>query len=163
MTNREIVKTSKKLYGAGTSPSLITIMAEAVITKGIEWQARPLDSVYPIVYLECILLKIQQDKGVINKVAYLDLGVDIEGRKELLGMWISEKEEAKFLLNVLTELKNRRVSGILIACADDLKVFSEAINTVFSEADIQLCIVHTVWNSMKYAQYDDYKKVDTDL
>jgi putative transposase len=96
MTNREIVKTFKELYGADASPSLILKVTDAVINQVIEWQTRPLDSVYPIVYLDCIVLKIRQDKRVINKAVYLALGVNLEGRKELLGMWISENEGAKF-------------------------------------------------------------------
>lgn len=163
MTNREIVKTFKELYGADASPSLISKVTDAVINQVIEWQARPLDSVYPIVYLDCIVLKIRQDKRVINKAVYLALGVNLEGRKELLGMWISENEGAKFWLNVLTELKNRGVNDILIACVDGLKGFPDAINAVFPETDIQLCIVHMVRNSMKYVPYNDYKKVASDL
>ena len=163
MTNREIVKTFKELYGADASPSLISKVTDAVINQVIEWQARPLDSVYPIVYLDCIVLKIRQDKRVINKAVYLALGVNLEGRKELLGMWISENEGAKFWLNVLTELKNRGVNDILIACVDGLKGFPDAINAVFPETDIQLCIVHMVRNSMKYVPYNDYKKVAADL
>jgi transposase-like protein len=163
MTNREIVKTFKELYGADASPSLISKVTDAVINQVIEWQARPLDSVYPIVYLDCIVLKIRQDKRVINKAVYLALGVNLEGRKELLGMWISENEGAKFWLNVLTELKNRGVNDILIACVDGLKGFPDAINAVFPKTDIQLCIVHMVRNSMKYVPYNDYKKVAADL
>ena len=163
MTNREIVKTFKELYGADASPSLISKVTDAVINQVVEWQARPLDSVYPIVYLDCIVLKIRQDKRVINKAVYLALGVNLEGRKELLGMWISENEGAKFWLNVLTELKNRGVNDILIACVDGLKGFPDAINAVFPETNIQLCIVHMVRNSMKYVPYNDYKKVAADL
>jgi putative transposase len=130
MTNREIVKTFKELYGADASPSLISKVTDAVINQVIEWQARKLDSVYPIVYLDCIVLKIRQDKRVINKAVYLALGVNLEGRKEILGMWISENEGAKFWLNVLTELRNRGVNDILIACVDGLKGFLDTINAV---------------------------------
>ena len=130
MTTREIVDTFKEMYDADISPTLISRVTNAVIEEIIEWQARPLDSVYPIVYLDCLVVKIRQDKHVINKAIYLALGVNIEGHKELLGMWISENEGAKFWLNVLTELQNRGVNDILIACVDGLKGFPEAIHTV---------------------------------
>jgi len=125
--------------------------------------ARALDAVYPIVYLDCLVIEIRQDKHVINKAVYLVLGVNIEGHKELLGMWISENEGAKFWLNVLTELQNRGVKNILIACVDCLKGFPNAINTVYSETQIQLCIVHIVRNSSKLVLWKDYKAVTADL
>jgi len=163
MTTREIVDTFKEMYDADISPTLISRVTNAVIDQVIGWQARPLDSVYPIVYLDCLVVKIRQDKQVINKAIYLALGVNIEGHKELLGMWISENEGAKFWLNVLTELQNRGVNDILIACVDGLKGFPEAINTVFPQTQVQLCIVHMVRNSMKYVPWKDYKAVTADL
>ena len=163
MTTRDIVKTFKELYGADASPSLISKVTDAVIDEVIEWQSRPLDPVYPIVYLDCIVLKIRQDKQVINKSVYLALGVNMEGHKELLGMWLSENEGAKFWLNVLTELQNRAIKDILIACVDGLKGFPDAINTAFPETQIQLCIVHMVRNSVKYVPWKDYKPVTADL
>ena len=163
MTTREIVDTFKEMYDADISPTLISRVTNAVIDQVVEWQARPLDSVYPIVYLDCLVVKIRQDKQVINKAIYLALGVNIEGHKELLGMWISENEGAKFWLNVLTELQNRGVNDILIACVDGLKGFPEAINTVYPQAQVQLCIVHMVRNSMKYVPWKDYKAVTGDL
>lgn len=163
MTTREIVDTFKEIYDADISPTLISRVTNAVIEQVVEWQARPLDPVYPIVYLDCLVVKIRQDKQVINKAIYLALGVNIEGHKELLGMWISENEGAKFWLNVLTELQNRGVNDILIACVDGLKGFPDAINTVFPQAQIQLCIVHMVRNSMKYVPWKDYKAVSGDL
>lgn len=163
MTTREIVDTFKEMYDADISPTLISRVTNAVIEQVTEWQARPLDSVYPIVYLDCLVVKIRQDKHVINKAVYLALGVNIEGHKELLGMWISENEGAKFWLNVLTELQNRGVNDILIACVDGLKGFPEAINTVFPQTQVQLCIVHMVRNSMKYVPWKDYKAVTADL
>ncbi|MVF14991.1 IS256 family transposase [Ketobacter sp. MCCC 1A13808] len=163
MTTREIVKTFKELYGADASPSLISKVTDAVIDEVTEWQSRPLDPIYPIVYLDCIVLKIRQDKQVINKSLYLALGVNMEGHKELLGMWLSENEGAKFWLNVLTELQNRGVKDILIACVDGLKGFPDAINTAFPETQIQLCIVHMVRNSVKYVPWKDYKPVTADL
>ncbi len=163
MTTREIARTFKERYGADASPSLISKVTDSVIEHVIEWQSRQLDSVYPIVYLDCIVLKIRQDKQVINKSIYLALGVNMEGHKELLGMWLSENEGAKFWLNVLTELQNRGVKDILIACVDGLKGFPDAINTVYPEAQVQLCIVHMVRNSVKYVPWKDYKAVTADL
>ena len=150
MTTREIVETFKEMYGADISPTLISKVTSAVIEQVVEWQSRPLDAVYPIVYLDCIVLKIRQDNRVINKAIYLALGVNLDGQKELLGLWISENEGAKFWLNVLTELQNRGVKGILIACVDGLAGFPDAINAAFPDTQIQLCIVHMVRNSMKY-------------
>ncbi|EEZ40091.1 IS256 family transposase [Photobacterium damselae] len=163
MTTREIVATFKEMYDADVSPTLISKVTDSVLEQVIEWQSRPLDEVYPIVYLDCIVIKVRQDKQVINKAVYLALGVNMEGQKELLGMWLSETEGAKFWLNVLTELQNRGVNDILIACVDGLKGFPDAINTVFPETQIQLCIVHMVRNSVKYVPWKDYRAVTVDL
>ena len=163
MTTREIVATFKEMYDADVSPALISKVTDAVLEQVTEWQARPLDPVYPIVYLDCIVLKIRQDKQVINKAIYLALGVNMEGHKELLGLWMSENEGAKFWLAVLTELQNRGVRDILIACVDGLKGFPEAINTAFPATKIQLCIVHMVRNSVKYVPWKDYKALTKDL
>jgi len=163
LSTREIADTLKDLYDADVSPTLISNITDAVIDKVIEWQSRPLDAIYPIVYLDCIVLKIRQDKRVINKSVYLALGVNLEGQKELLGMWLSENEGAKFWLNVLTELQNRGVKDILIACVDGLKGFPDAINTVYPDTHIQLCIVHMVRNSMKFVPWKDYKAIAADL
>ncbi len=163
MTTREIVATFKEMYDAEVSPTLISKVTDSVLEQVIEWQSRSLDEIYPIVYLDCIVVKVRQDKQVINKAVYLALGVNMEGQKELLGMWLSETEGAKFWLNVLTELQNRGVKDILIACVDGLKGFPDAINTAFPETQIQLCIVHMVRNSVKYVPWKDYKAVTTDL
>ena len=163
LSTRDIVDTFKELYGADVSPGLISKVTDAVIEQVIEWQSRPLDTVYPLVYLDCIVVKIRQDKKVINKAVYLALGVNMEGQKELLGMWLSENEGAKFWLGVITELQNRGVKDILIACIDGLKGFPEAIQTVFPKTQIQLCIVHMVRNSLKLVPWKDYKAVTTDL
>ena len=163
MSTREIVETFKEMYGADVSASLISKVTDSVIEKVVEWQSRPLEPVYPIIYLDCLVVKIRQDKQVINKAIYLALGVNLEGHKELLGMWISENEGAKLWLNVLTELQNRGLNDILIACVDGLKGFPEAINAVYPKAQIQLCIVHMVRNSMKYVPWKDYKAISRDL
>ena len=163
MSTRDIVGTFEEMYDAQVSPTLISKVTESVMGRVIEWQSRPLDAVYPIVYLDCIVVKIRQDKQVINKSIYLALGVNLEGQKELLGMWLSENEGAKFWLSVLTELQNRGIKDILIACVDGLKGFPEAINAVYPKAKIQLCIVHMVRNSVKYVPWKDYKAVTADL
>ena len=163
MSTREIVATFKEMYDADVSPTLISKVTNAVLEQVIEWQARPLDAVYPIVYLDCLVVKVRQDKRVINKSVYLALGVNLEGHKELLGMWLSENEGAKFWLSVLTELNSRGVQDILIACVDGLKGFPEAIEAAFPQTQIQLCIVHMVRNSMKYVPWKDYKAIAADL
>ncbi len=121
-------------------PALISKVTDAVIDQVVEWQNRPLDVIYPIVYLDCIVLKVRQDSRVINKAVFLALGINLDGQKELPGMWLAENEGAKFWLNVLTELKNRGLNDILIACVDG-SGFPEAINAVYPETQIQLCIV----------------------
>ncbi len=163
MTTREIAAAFKELYDADVSPALISKVTDAVMEQVVEWQNRPLDAVYPIVYLDCIVLKVRQDSRIINKSVFPALGINIEGQKELLGMWLAENEGAKFWLNVLTELKNRGLNDILIACVDGLKGFPDAINTVYPKARIQLCIVHMVRNSLRFVSWKDYKAVTRDL
>ena len=163
MTTRTIVDTLSECYDTDISPTLISKVTDGVLELVTQWQSRPLDEVYAIVYLDCIVLKIRQDKQVINKAVYLALGVNMEGHKELLGIWITENEGAKFWLGVLTELNNRGINDVLIACVDGLKGFPDAINTVFPKTQIQLCIVHMVRNSLKFVPWKDYREVTTDL
>lgn len=163
MSTRDIVATFKEMYDADVSPSLISKVTDAVLEGILEWQSRPLDEIYPIVYLDCIVLKIRQDKRVINKSIYLALGINLEGYKELLGLWLAETEGAKFWLSVLTELQNRGVKDMFIAAVDGLSGFPEAINTVYPQTKIQLCIVHMVRNSLKFVTWKDRKAVAADL
>jgi putative transposase len=163
MSTRDIVAAFQEMYGAEISAGLVSQVTNAVLEEVVEWQNRPLDPVYPIVYLDCIVLKIRQDKRVINKAIYLVLGINVEGHKELLGMWVSQNEGAKFWLSVLTDLQNRGVQHMLIACVDGLKGFPEAINSTFPETKIQLCIVHMVRNSVKFVPWKDYKELTADL
>jgi putative transposase len=163
MSTRDIVAAFQEMYGADISAGLVSQVTNAVIEQVVEWQNRPLEAVYPIVYLDCIVLKIRQDKRVINKAIYLALGVNVEGHKELLGMWVSENEGAKFWLSVLTDLKNRGVKHLFIACVDGLKGFPDAINATFPDTKVQLCIVHMVRNSLKLVPWKDYKEVTSDL
>jgi len=159
MTTREIAAAFKELYDADVSPALVSKVTDAVMEQITEWQNRPLDAVYPIVYLDCIVLKVRQDSRVINKSVFLALGINIEGQKELLGMWLAENEGAKFWLNVLTEHKNRGLNDILIACVDGLKGFPEAITAVFPQATVQTCIVHLLRHSLDFVSWKDRKSV----
>lgn len=163
MTTRDIVDAFQEMYGAEISATLVSKITNVVIEQVTEWQNRPLDAIYPIVYLDCIVVKIRQDNHVINKAVFLALAINLEGEKELLGMWFAENEGAKFWLNVLTELQNRGVEDILIACVDGLKGFPEAINTVYPETHIQLCIVHMIRNSLRFVSWKHYKAVTADL
>lgn len=163
MTTREIVATFKEMYDADVSPTLISKVTDAVKEQVTEWQSRQLDALYPIVYMDCIVVKVRQNGSVINKAVFLALGINTEGQKELLGMWLAENEGAKFWLSVLTELKNRGLQDILIACVDGLKGFPDAINSVFPQTHIQLCIIHMVRNSLKYVSWKDYKAVISGL
>ena len=163
MSTREIARTLEDLYGAEVSPSLISKVTEAVMDEVIAWQARPLDSVYPIVYLDGLSVKIRHNKQVTNKTIHLALGLNTAGEKELLGLWIAENEGAKFWLAVLTELKNRGLQDILVACIDGLSGFPDAIATMYPKAKIQLCIVHMMRNSLNYVAWKDRKSVAADL
>ena len=163
MTTRDIVDTFKEMYGADVSPTLISKVTDAVSEKVIQWRSRPLDEIYPIVYLDGIVIKVRQDKQVIRKTMYVALGINLEGRKECLGLWLSETESSKFWLGVLTDIHARGVKDILIASVDGLTGFPEAINAVFPQTDIQLCIVHMVRNSLKYVGYKERKEVAGDL
>ncbi|ENI7937317.1 IS256 family transposase [Salmonella enterica] len=163
MTTREIVATFKEMYDADVSPTLISKVTDAVKEQVTEWQNRQLDALYPIVYMDCIVVKVRQNGSVINKAVFLALGINTEGQKELLGMWLAENEGAKFWLSVLTELKNRGLQDILISCVDGLKGFPDAINSVFPQTHIQLCIIHMVRNSLKYVSWKDYKAVTSGL
>ncbi len=168
MTTREIVATFKEMYDADVSPTLISKVTDAVNEQVAEWQNRPLDVIYPIVYMDCIVVKVCHNGSVINKAVFLALGINLDRHKELLGMWMAENEGAKFWLNVLTELKNRGLQDILIACLakqcfSGLKGFPDAINSVYPQTHIQLCIIHMLRNSLKYVSWKDYKAVTQDL
>jgi len=142
---------------------LISSVTEAVIEEVREWQTRPLEAVYPIVYLDALRVKIRYDGTVQNRCIYLAIGVKTDGKKETLGLWTAENEGAKFWLGVLTELNNRGIKDIFIACVDGLKGFTEAIESVFPQTITQLCIVHQIRNSLTYISYKDRKAVVSDL
>jgi len=163
MTTRDIAAVFKEMYSADVSHTLISRVTDAVIDEVQAWQESPLDDLYPILYLDGIVVKVHQDKRVINKTIYLALGINSEGQKTLLGLWLSENEGAKFWLSVLTELKNRGLKDIFIACVDGLTGFPDAIQTVYPQAKVQLCIVHMVRNSLKYVAAKHMKAVAGDL
>jgi transposase-like protein len=163
MSVSDIQSQLHEMYGVNVSTSLISTVTDAVMSEVKTWQSRPLERVYPILYLDCIVVKVREDKRIINKSVYLALAVNTDGQKELLGMWISQNEGAKFWLNVLTELKNRGLEDIIIACVDGLTGFPEAIEAVYPFAKVQLCIVHMVRNSMKYVSWKDRKVLAADL
>ena len=163
MTTRDIQAHLEEMYGVEVSPSLVSQVTRAVQEEVTLWQNRPLDEVYPIIYLDAIRVKVRQEGRVINKAVYLAIGVNLDGIKEVLGMWTAETEGAKFWLFVVTELKNRGVKDIFIACVDGLKGFPEAIETVFPDTQVQLCLVHMVRHSLKYVTWRHRKEVATDL
>jgi len=163
MTTREIQGHLMELYGTEVSPALISNVTDSVLKDVEAWQGRPLDSIYPIVYLDALHLKMRLEGLVQTRAVYLALGVNLEGRKELLGLWIGEKEGSKFWLSILTELKNRGVRDILIACVDGLTGFPEAIESEFPKTQVQLCIVHMVRNSLRYVSWKERKFVAKDL
>jgi len=163
MTTRDIQGHLQELYGVEVSPTLISQVTDAVTEEITLWQNRPLEEVYPIIYLDAVRVKVRHNGSVINKAVYLAIGVTLEGQKDVLGMWVAETEGAKFWLHVVTELKNRGVKDIFIACVDGLKGFPEAIEAVFPETQVQLCLVHMVRHSLRYVSWKQRKEVAADL
>jgi putative transposase len=163
MTDRDIKAHLEKIYNVEVSPDLISRVTNAVMDEVREWQNRPLEKSYAIVYLDALRVKGKTDGKSCLKSVYTALGVNFEGKKEVLGLWIAENEGAKFWMGVLAELKNRGVQDILIACMDGLTGFPEAVRSVYPDTRVQLCIVHMVRNSTKFVSYKDLKKVCADL
>lgn len=163
LSTREIQDHLREIYGVEVSPALISRVTDAVLSEVQAWQNRPLDAVYPIVYLDALHLKIRTEGRVQNRAVYVALGIDLSGNKDLLGLWIGETEGAKFWLNVLTELSNRGVRDILIAAVDGLTGFPEAIASVFPKTEVQLCVVHLVRNALRYVPWKHRKAVARDL
>jgi putative transposase len=163
LSTREIQSHIEEIYSVEVSPDLISSVTSGVQEKVREWQQRPLEAVYPILYLDALRVKIRVDGRVQNRCIYLAIGVNLEGKKETLGLWTAENEGAKFWLGVLTELQNRGVRDILIACVDGLKGFPEAIESVFPQTLVQICIVHQIRNSLNFVSYKDRKQIAADL
>jgi putative transposase len=163
MTTREIQAHLKEIYKVEVSPSLISTVTDAVLDDVKAWQSRPLEALYPIVYLDAIHVKMRTSGHVQAQAVYLALALTLEGDKELLGMWVGEAEGAKFWLSVLTELKNRGVRDMLIAAVDGLAGFPDAIESVFPKTQVQLCIVHMVRGSLRYVSWKERRIVARDL
>lgn len=163
MSTRDIQAQLEEIYDVDVSATLISQVTNEVISEVKTWQSRSLDPIYPIVYLDALVIKVQQDNHVINKAFYLALGVNLEGEKELLGIWVSQNEGAKFWLGILTELNERGVKDIFIACIDGLSGFSEAIRSVYPQTQIQRCIVHMVRDSLKFVGWQKRKVIAADL
>lgn len=163
MSVRDIQDQLQDLYGVEVSAGLISKVTDAVDEARKLWQSRPLERLYPIVYFDAIVVKVRQDGRVINKAIHLALGVNLQGQKELLGLWMTQTESSKFWLSVLTELQNRGLKDIFIACCDGLTGFPDAIEAVFPKTQVQLCIVHLVRNALSYVSYKDRKAVAADL
>jgi putative transposase len=163
MSTRDIQAHIQEIYGADISPTAVSHITEKVLDVAKEWQTRPLQKTYPITYFDAIHYKVREDGRVVSKAAYTCLGIDLEGRKEVLGLWIGESEGAKFWLRVFSELKNRGVQDIFISCMDGLKGMPEAIRAIFPKAEVQLCIVHMIRNSLKYVSSKNSKEFVADL
>src|SRR6202140_172082 len=163
MSTREIQGHLEEIYGIEVSATLISNVTEAIVEEVKAWQSRPLEEMYPIVYLDAMMVKMGDNGHVQNQAIYVVLGVDREGQKEVLGLWVAAQEGAKFWLQVLTELKNRGVKDIFIAWVDGLKGFPEAIEALYPQTQIQLCMVHMVRHSLKYVSWKRRKEVAADL
>ena len=163
MTTRDIQGHIKELYGADVSPAMVSNITDKVLEVAAEWQSRPLSRIYPIIFFDAIHYKVREGSKVVTKAAYTCLGINIEGYKEILGAWIGESEGAKLWLQVFTELKNRGVEDILIACMDGLKGLPEALKSVFPDTEVQLCIIHMIRNSIKYVPSKHVKEFLKDL
>jgi putative transposase len=163
MSSRDIQSHLQDMYQVEVSHELIANVTDAVLEEAKAWQHRPLDSVYPILYLDAMVIKVREGKQIINKSLHMAMGIDMNGNKDILGLWLANNEGSKFWLSALNELKNRGVNDIFIACCDGLTGFPEAINAVFPKTAVQLCIVHMIRNSTKFVSYKDLKAVVVDL
>ncbi len=163
MTTREIEGHLKEMYGVDVSPTLISNVTEAVIEEVKMWQNRPLDEVYPILYMDALRVKVRDSGHIRNQAIHVAIAVNLQGNKEVLGLWAAQNEGAKFWLQVLTELQNRGVKDIFIACVDGLKGFPEVIESVYPKAEIQICIVHMIRASLSYTNWKQRKQVAADL
>lgn len=159
MTTREIGAHLEEMYGVEVSPTLISRVTDEVLDEVRQWQNRPLEALYPVVFLDALFVKMREGGQVANRAVYVALGVNVEGEKDVLGLWVADGEGAKFWLQVLTELQNRGVKDVLFFCVDGLQGFPEAIETVYPEATVQLCIVHLVRASLRYVGWKERKQV----
>lgn len=163
MSQRDIEDSLKDIYGAEIPQTLISKITDKILPEINEWQNRPLESIYPIIYFDGIVFKTRKDNQIVNKCVYSILGIDMDGQKDILGIWISENESSSFYASICADLKKRGVSDIFIACHDNLKGLGDAINAIFPRTKQQLCIVHQIRNSVKFVPYKDRKAVCADL
>jgi putative transposase len=163
MSQRDIEDNLREIYGADVSQALISKITDKILPEVHEWQNRPLESIYPIVYFDGIVFKSRKDGAIINKCVYSVLGIDMDGQKDILGVWISENEGASFYASICSDLKKRGVSDIFVACHDNLKGLGEAVTAVFPKTKQQLCVVHQIRSSTKFVPYKDRKAVCADL
>ena len=163
MTTSDIQAHIKDIYGMDISDTTVSRITDKILPEAREWQQRPLESVYAVVFMDAIYYHVRSEGQIVKKAVYIAIGVNPEGRKSVLGMWVGENESAKFWASVLNNLKNRKVEDILIACTNNLTGFSEAIAAVFPKTDIQNCIIHQLRNSSKYVSYKDIKALMADL
>lgn len=163
ITTRDIQAHIEEIYGLEFSPQTISNITDGIMNLVKEWQSRPLEEVYPIVFLDAVHFKVRHDGKVVTKAAYTCLSIDLQGRKDMLGIWVGQAESAKFWMNILTELRNRGVKDILIVCVDGLSGFSEAINAVFPQTLIQKCVIHQIRNTLKFVASKDQKEFIQDL
>jgi putative transposase len=163
MSTREIQGHLEEIYKVEISPSLISEVTDAVIEEVQEWQSRPLEALYPIIYLDALYVKMRHEGRVENRAVYVAVGIKLDGLKDVLGLWTGNTEGSKFWLTILSELRNRGMQDVFIACVDGLKGFPEAIETVFPRTLVQLCIVHMVRNSLNYVSWKERKQVSVDL
>jgi putative transposase len=159
LTVRDVQAHLLEIYGVEVSPDLISTITDSVLDELREWQNRPLESVYPVIYLDAIVCKVRHDGSVRNKAVHIAVGVDTDGRKHVLGFWVDTAEGAKFWLRVITELRNRGVHDVLFVCCDGLKGLPEAIEAVWPQANVQTCVVHLLRGSLRFCSYKDRKAV----
>ena len=163
MSTSDIADHIRDIYGLSVSDSTVSRITDKILPEAKEWQQRPLESVYAVVFMDAIHYHVRSEGQIIKKAVYIAIGVNMDGRKDVLGMWVGENESAKFWAGMLNSLRNRGVEDILIACTDNLTGFSQAIEAVFPKTDIQNCIIHQLRNSSKYVSYKDIKALMADL
>lgn len=163
LSTKDIQAYLLEIYGTDVSAELVSIITAEVMTELAAWQSRPLESHYPIIYLDGLRVKIRDNSHIMSKTVYLAIGIDMDGKKDILGLWVSQNEGSKFWLSVLTELKNRGLEDVFIACCDGLTGLPDAINAVFPKTTVQLCVVHMIRNSLKYVSWKDCRALTSDL
>lgn len=163
MTTSDIETHIRDIYGVEVSDTTVSRITDKILPIAKEWQQRPLESIYTVVFMDAIHYHVRSEGQIVKKAVYIAIGIDLDGRKDVLGMWVGENESAKYWTTVLNSLKNRRIEDIFIACTDNLTGFSAAIEAVFPKTEIQNCIIHQLRNSSKYVSYKDIKALMADL